>query len=422
MKRFFRILLTALALFSAGCGKQNSDKELITFWAIGAEGEKVSGLIPQFEKENPGIKVKVQQIPWTAAHEKLITAYASETLPDIFQLGNTWIPEFQALNSLEPLDKYLMRDSVAPESFFPGIWDSNVIDSVLYALPWYVDTRLLFYRKDIFEKAGFNRPPESWDELYTYAETIKKKNLSKYPLFLPTNEWNPYIIFGIQNGSTILKNNNSYGDFNGPRFREAMRYVSKYFYNGLSPIDMTAVTNAYQAFEEGYFMMWITGPWNIQEIRTRLSPAMQDKWMTAPLPGRHGEYPGVSLAGGSSLVLGKTSSKKESAWKFLKYLTRADVQIEFFRLVTSLPSVMKAWESPELRDNKYLAAFYMQLQHTTPTPKIPEWEQIVFAKIQQSVELLAAKKLTVDETVTKINNEANSILEKRRWMLSQKVN
>ncbi len=416
------LLFIGLIVILSGCKSSRDNQQIITFWAVGAEGEKVAALIPQFEKENPGIKVRLQQIPWTAAHEKLITAYVSETLPDVFQLGNTWIPEFSALKAIEPLDSYIHTDSIRPEKFFSGIWDSNVIDSVLYALPWYVDTRLLFYRKDILAKAGFESPPRTWQELYNVSLKIKEINPNYYALFLPTNEWSQYIIFGLQNGSAILKNNNSYGDFSGREFREALEFVSRFFQNKLSPLDMTAVTNIYQAFEEGYFAMLITGPWNIKEMQNRLSPQMQDKWMTAPMPAKDENYPGVSLAGGSSLVINKRSGKKETAWKFIKFLTRPDIQIQFYKLVSSLPSAIEAWNSPELKDDKYLSAFYLQLQKVKPTPKIPEWEQIVISKIQHYIERLAAQKLSVDETAKKLDEEANNILEKRRWLHAKGVN
>ena len=61
-------------------------------------------LLPAFQARHPGIEVRVQQLPWTAAHEKLLTAYAGDALPDLCQLGNTWLPEFSALDALEPLD------------------------------------------------------------------------------------------------------------------------------------------------------------------------------------------------------------------------------------------------------------------------------------------------------------------------------
>ena len=65
---------------------------VVKFWGLGNEGEMVKSLIPEFERRHPGIKIELQQIPWTAAHEKLLTAFAGGSLPDVFQLGNTWIP------------------------------------------------------------------------------------------------------------------------------------------------------------------------------------------------------------------------------------------------------------------------------------------------------------------------------------------
>src|SRR6185503_10085049 len=95
------ISLIALVL---GCSSASAgDRTTLRIWAMGREGEVLSQLMPAFEKSHPNIHVEVQQIPWTAAHEKLLTSYVGESTPDIAMLGNTWVPEFVALNSLEPL-------------------------------------------------------------------------------------------------------------------------------------------------------------------------------------------------------------------------------------------------------------------------------------------------------------------------------
>jgi len=69
----------------------------------------IAQLLPEFTKLHPDIEVRIQQLPWTAAHQKLLTAFAGEATPDLCQLGNTWIPEFVALKALEPLDQSLAR-------------------------------------------------------------------------------------------------------------------------------------------------------------------------------------------------------------------------------------------------------------------------------------------------------------------------
>src|SRR5882762_7763831 len=96
----------AAALALCGCARGAGEAVTLRFWAMGREGEVVQELARDFERENPGVRVRVQQIPWSAAHEKLLTAYVGNATPDLAMLGNTWVPEFVALNSLAPLDSF----------------------------------------------------------------------------------------------------------------------------------------------------------------------------------------------------------------------------------------------------------------------------------------------------------------------------
>jgi len=162
-----RLLLICVATcaFLLGCGPAHDSAEVIHFWALGAEGENVKQLLPEFERRNPHIRVRLHAIPWTAAHEKLLTAYAGNSMPDVFQLGNTWIPEFLILRAIEPLDSLVARSTTVHDSaYFAGIWETNIDGGHLYGVPWYVDTRVLFYRTDIVAQAGFKNPPRTWAE------------------------------------------------------------------------------------------------------------------------------------------------------------------------------------------------------------------------------------------------------------------
>src|SRR5690606_16802362 len=127
---------------------------VLELWAMGREGEVVAELLPGFERTHPGVRVEVQQLPWSAAHEKLLTAFVGDATPDVAQLGNTWIPELAALGALAPLAPAVAgSDIVHVDDYFPGIWDTNRFEGSLYGVPWYVDTRLLFYRRDILAEA-----------------------------------------------------------------------------------------------------------------------------------------------------------------------------------------------------------------------------------------------------------------------------
>src|SRR4030095_11255218 len=120
-------------------------------------------LVPECERTHPGIRVIVQQIPWTAAHEKLLTGFVGGSPPDLAQLGNTWIPEFAAIGALEPLAERIAASRVvSPSAYFEGIWKTNAFEGTTYGIPWYVDTRVLFYRADLLKAAGYAEAPRTW--------------------------------------------------------------------------------------------------------------------------------------------------------------------------------------------------------------------------------------------------------------------
>jgi multiple sugar transport system substrate-binding protein len=223
-KNIVLFFLCSFILLISSCANKNENQIIIKFWAMGTEAEYVIKLVPEFEKRNPNIKVLVQAIPWTAAQEKLITAFASDNTPDACQLGNTWVPQFATLDAIIKLDDFITASTIIErEKYFEGIWDTNVLDSIVYGIPWYIDTRLMFYRKDIFEKVGYSQPPKSWEELYDLSKKIKSlyPEEEKYAIYLPTNEWSQFIIFGLQNKAVLLKENNSQGNFSSDEFKEA---------------------------------------------------------------------------------------------------------------------------------------------------------------------------------------------------------
>lgn len=417
------IFILILILIFISCSRNSQNEKVIKFWAMGAEAEYVSKLVPEFEKRNPGIKIKVQQIPWTAAQEKLVTAFASDNTPDACQLGNTWVPQFAALNAIIPLDNFIKNSNqVKKEKYFDGIWETNVIGNKVFGIPWYIDTRVMYYRKDVFERAGYQNPPKTWNELFDLAKKIKSlyPSQEKYAIYLPTNEFAPFIIFGMQAGSSILKNNDTEGNFSGKEFKEAFKFLTDFHKQKLAPMGISQVTNVYQAFAEEYFSIYISGPWNIPEFKNWMKGNLADKWMTAPMPGYENEYPGVSLAGGSSLVIFKNSKYKNEVWKFFEYLSEAKTQIQFYTLLNNLPAIREAWEYPVLKNDPYMKAFYLQFMNVRATPKIPEWEQIAFSKVQQYAELAARGVMSVDEASKNLDNDVNRILEKRRWIIANK--
>lgn len=388
---------------------------------MGREGEVVQELAKDFERRNPGIRVRVQQIPWSAAHEKLLTAYVGEATPDVAQLGNTWIPEFAALGALLPLDARVRgSDAVDSADVFAGIWATNVVDDSLYGVPWYVDTRVIFYRSDLLRQAGYSTMPATWAE-WRKAMLAMKKRMSRdrYPILLPTNEWPQPAIFAMQSGSRLLRDGGRYGAFRDSSFRRGFDFYIGLFRDGLAPVvSASEISNRYQEFERGNIAMVITGPWELGEFRRRLPANMQDAWMTAPIPGPTG--PGVSMAGGASLVIFRGSRHSAAAWRLIEFLARTEQQRRFYALTGNLPARRSAWADTALANDRYARAFRDQLERVQPLPAVPEIEQIV-TKLFEAGEQAARGRRTVDEALAVLDREVDALLEKRRWMLERKA-
>ena len=417
MKGLLPILLGVTSIFLGSCSSAGSTT-VLDVWAMGREGEVIGDLVPEFERENPGVTVRIQQLPFTAAHEKLLTAFVGDAMPDMAQLGNSWVPEFATLGALEPLDTRIAATPAIPRAdYYPGIWDSNVVDGKLYGVPWYVDTRLLFYRRDILKKAGFDHPPRDWAEWRRQMVAIKKlAGPDKYAVYFPLNEYEPLEILGLQAAEPMVTDD-ARGNFRSAGFRKSLDFYLNTMRDGLAPVAAsTQVANVWDEFDRGWFSFYVTGPWQIGEFKRRLPPGHQSEWMTAPMPGPDG--PGVSNAGGCSLVLFKSSTKKDAAWKLVEFLSRPDIQVRFHALTGDLPPRISVWKTPELANDPYSKAFGEQMTRLRPTPKVPEWERIA-TDLKLITEKAAHGELTTDQAVAELDTRADETLAKRRWILSR---
>jgi multiple sugar transport system substrate-binding protein len=411
--------LRALLLATlAACGRADGARA-IELWAMGREGEVVASLVPEFESRHPGLRVRVQQIPWSAAHEKLLTAYVGDAMPDVVQVGSTWIPELHALGALEPLDALIdASDVVERDDYFPGILDTHVIDGRTMALPWYVDTRVFFYRTDLLRLAGASGTPETWSDWLRVMQRLVAPP-GRYAMFLPVTDWVMPVVIALQHGASLLRGDAEYGNFADPTVRDSFSLYLRLFQRGLAPAKAASdVVNVYQDFAAGYFAVYPTGPWDLGEFARRLPPALADDWATAPMPGRHAGEPGVSLAGGSGLAIVASSQRKKEAWALVEYLSEPERQVEFYGASGDLPARRSAWDLGALRDDPRTATFWTQLQHVVAPPKIPEWERIATA-VGKAGERLVRGEATVPEVTAALDAEVNGILEKRRWMLAR---
>ena len=411
-----RILLAIVALALCSCTR-DSGPTTLKFWTIGREGEVIEQLLPEFERAHPRVRIEVQQIPLTAAHEKLLTAFAGDALPDLCQLGNTWIPEFTALGALEPLQAYVEASPVVrSDDYYPGIWDTNVIDGKLYGVPWYIDTRLLFYRSDLLAQAGFDHAPRDWDEWRRAMVAIKREvGADKYAILLPLNEFEPLLGLALQQPETLLRDNGTRGNFQSAGFRRAVQFYVDAFRDGLAPpMSNTEISNVWDEFAHGFYTFYITGPWQIGEFKRR-EPDLAGRWSTAPLPGFDGHAAGA--AGGSSFAIFHSSANKQVAWELAEYLSAVPQQEAFYTLTGDLPARRSAWDFPLLKQDEYARAFREQLEHVVPAPKVPEWERIA-QEMRLMAERIIRGGVPIDTALRDFDAKTDAILAKRRALLA----
>ena len=335
-------------------------------------------------------------------------------------LGNTWIAEFATLGALEPLDARIAATTgFAREDFFAGAWDSGVIDGHVYAVPWYVETRVPFYRKDLLAKAGITSLPQDWAQWETAMAAIKRlAGADQSAILLPLNEFEPLLNLAVQQPDPLLRDGGRYGNFRSDGFKRTLTFYLGMFDLGYAPrIDNTRISNVWDEFGKGTFSFYISGPWNIAEFRKRMPEDLRDAWTTMPLPGPNG--PGASIAGGTSFVVFKQSNRKDAAWKLIAFLSEPEQQLRLHELTGDLPPRRSPWASPALAHDPYAAAFRDQLERAVPAPKVPEWERIA-QEMRIVGEQLANHRVSVDEAAAELDRRADAILAKRRWMLDHK--
>ena len=413
----------AVILCAAGCAERPSDGVTeLRFWAMGREGELVQRLIPAFERAHPDVRVRVQQVPWSAAHEKLLTAFVGGAMPDVFQAGSTWMAELVALGAVQPLDGRLDAATDDPRGdLFPGIAAANRIGERTWGVPWYVDTRLLFYRRDRLAQAGWPAAPADWPQWLAALEGVKRQaGDDAYALLLPVSEWQPLVILALQHGARLLRGDDEYGDFQSAAFRAAFAQYLDFFARRLAPAAAEGqLANLYQDFAGGFFSVFISGPWNLGELAARLPAGLEGSWATAPMPGLQAGVPGLSVAGGASLAIAADTPHGDAAWRLVAYLTAPEQQLAFYRLSGDLPARPSAWRDGDLAADPRVAAFWTQLQHVAPPPRIPEWERIA-AAITRAAEAAVRGEATPEAALAALDLQVDAILEKRRWLLARR--
>lgn len=411
-------LLSAAALVLSGCGREESTaggeeqsaaiadgpaEGTIEVWAMGAEGEALQDFSAAFEEENPDADVEVTAIPWDAAHDKLSSAITAGETPDVALVGTTWMGEFAAAGGLMPTPEGLVDEA----DFFPGAWGSTEVGGTSYGVPWYVETRVLYYRTDLAEEAGWDQAPESWEELQQFASDLKEGGAEQGINLQPgqTGGWQTMLPFAWSNGAELTDEAGEEYTVDSPEMAEALEYYSSFHADGLSGTGLLDPGQLEGGFADGEIASFISGPWHTALVEDAgLSP---DQYAVAPVPGAEG-LPGASFVGGGDLAVFEDAENPEGGWKYVQWLSQPETQQGFYELVGSLPSVQSAWETGELADDEQLQVFATQLETAVSPPAVPTWEQVA-SVIDARTEEVAKGVKDPEEAVSEMQSEAASI-------------
>ena len=410
-------VLTVAALTLAGCGRpaenagpapQASSSIAagpatgdLTIWAMGAEGEKLPELLKEFESANPDVHVTVTAIPWSAAHDKFTTAITAQKTPDLAMIGTTWMGEFAGLGALDPTPA-----SIDPSAFFSGAWKTTEVNGASYGIPWYVETRLVYYRTDLAQKAGITTPPSDWDGLKAMAKAMQDKAGAKWGINLQpggTGSWQTVMPFAWSNGAQL--NSGNTWTFDTPQMSEALKYYQSYFTDGISNKSPAPNETVEPSFVDGSQPMFISGPWEMSAVEKVGGKGFADKYSVMPMPTKQTSS---SFVGGSNLGVFKDSKNKDAAWKLVQWLAKPEVQVKWYQLSTDLPSVSSAWKDPALASDPKLATFGKQLETAVAPPSFATWEQVA-ARFDAEVEKVTKTGADVDASLKAVQSEAQSI-------------
>ena len=264
--------------------------------------------------------VTVQPLPWTAAHEKLLTGFAGNALPAIGQVGNSWIAEMATIGAIAPVPASAER---LLDDQFAAVAETNRIADRTWAIPWYVDTRLQFYRKDMFARAGYAGPPLDWAGWKAALHKVKAlAGDGNYAVLLPVNEFEQLLTIALSAGARLLRDEGGRGAFSDPEFKAALAFYKSLFDEKLAPVaSATQISNIWNEFARGFFSIFTSGPWTIGDMKSRLPAAMQGRWGTSPNPGPTGI--GSAAPGGSSLVVFAGADNPDAAWDLVSPPARA---------------------------------------------------------------------------------------------------
>ena len=399
-------LASVAALAGCGGGSAGGGEEVNLRFLFPEYSAKTSPLMQQmvddFNTANDGkINVSLELAPWDKMHDKLAVSMGSGQAPDVFGYATRWISEFAGLDQLAPLDDRLTADFKG--GFNQKVLEAGTYEGKAYGLPAAVSARLLFYRTDVFEKAGL-QAPKSWDDLMTAAtETAEPPQM--YGLGVPASgiEVDTFFNYFLYNNGGDILDENGKSMLSNPESVEALQFLTDLVKAGGSEPKPTGFTREQiiENFKAGQLSMYPTGPWLNAMIQTD-NPDLQ--YGAVPFPTNDGK-PQQTVSVTDSLGMSASTEHPDEAWKFVEFMYQPKYRQAFDEGEGMLPELTAVAESDYFQSPDYkpfvvaLDTAKFQPQH----PKFEQIQQIETVAVQKALSGLATPQEALDEATAQIN-------------------
>ena len=290
----------------------------VVFWTLQMSdfSEYINGVIKDFETENPEIKIKWIDVPFSEGEKRTLASVLSDNPPDLINLN----PDFTAI--LAQKGALFEINSNSTEQFFPQIVDSLKYNGKLYSIPWYATSAVTIYNKDLFKKANL-KVPETYSEMGQIAKQMKTKT-------------NAYIwLPNISENDTMLRILNKYGinsaeNINSAKSVEVFDFFKTLYTNDLIPKESITQTHreALEKYMSENIAMFQAGANFLNMIKENAPSTYAHTDVAAQLTGDIGQYD-FSLM---NFIIPLRAKNKEAALKFALFLTNEKNQLELAKL------------------------------------------------------------------------------------------
>lgn len=364
------IAASALVLSACAAGSgEAADAGPVTVWIMGDSGTNFEELVAPWSEES-GTEVEVVAVPWDGIDERLTTAVASGSGPDVLQVGLSKLRTFADAGALLPLDDHLPdHPGLAAENFAAGIGgEASAVAGEIVSVPWVSDTRVLFTRTDILAENGIEEPPATWEQLRADAATLAGRGEGQYGYYIPQWDSPLPVYMTWSNGGDIIDAEGNV-DFDTPEFAETVDLYTGLYADGSVPTNSDF--DQAQGFISGVTPMLISGPYLAKTIADS-APELEGSWQVTTVP--EGSASATSLFAGSNLAVWHNSDQVDQSLDLIEYLSEPATQLEWYAINGELPTAVAALEDEEFLSDPLVAVYSAQLEDARILPLVPNWD------------------------------------------------